>query len=232
MLTRGKMAKLALVTGFEPYGGRADNPSAKLAGALDGITIGGCRIVGRTLPVTLAGLGERIDAAVDEVRPALVVALGLWPGEPMIRLERVAFNLADFDIADNAGARLSDAAILGGGTAALVSTLPLRAIERALLADGIPARLSSTAGTYLCNATLYTLLAALERRRWPAPCGFIHLPYLPGQVAAMMAEARAGRIEINQRADLASMDYAVMERALRIALAVAAQSAAPPPESG
>lgn len=225
------MAKRALVTGFEPYGGRADNPSARLAEALDGATIGDCRVSGRTLPVALAGLGKRVDALLDEVRPELVIALGLWPGEPMIRLERVAFNLADFDLADNAGARLIDADILSGGAAALVSTLPLRAIERALLADGIPARLSSTAGTYLCNATLYTLLATLERRRWPATCGFIHLPYLPEQVAAMMAEARAGRIEINQRADLASMDYAIMERALRIALAVAAD-AAPPPGDG
>ncbi len=218
------MAETALITGFEPYGGRSLNPSAKLAEALDGARIGGLEIVGRKLPVAFAGLAERIEAALDEVQPALVVALGLWPGEPMIRLERVSFNLANFEIADNAGLRLEDAAIAPAGATALAASLPLRAIEQALLAAGIPTRLSNTAGTYLCNATLYTLLAAVERRRWRIPCGFIHLPYLPEQVAGMLVASRAGQIELHQRADLASMDYAIMERALRLALAVTAET--------
>jgi pyroglutamyl-peptidase len=174
------------------------------------------------LPVTFAGLSERLDALLDTVKPALVIALGLFPGEPAIRLERVGLNLADFEITDNAGAKLEDIAIAAGDATARAATLPLRAIEQALLAHDIPARLSTTAGTYLCNATLYSLLAAVERRRWSIPCGFIHLPYLPEQVATMMREARMGRLEINQRADLASMDYGTMERALRIALEVTA----------
>ncbi len=219
------MAETALITGFEPYGGRALNPSAKLALALDGVRIGGFDVVGRGLPVAFAGLAARIEAMLDAVRPKLVIALGLWPGEPMIRLERFGLNLADFEIADNAGVRLEDAAIAPVGTTALAATLPLRAIEQALIAAGIPARLSTTAGTYLCNATLYTLLAAVERRGWNIPCGFIHLPYLTEQVAEMLAEARSGRLEIHQRADFASMDYAVMERALRLALAVTAEAA-------
>jgi pyroglutamyl-peptidase len=219
------MAETALVTGFQPYGGRGTNPSAKLALALDGARIGGLEVVGRSLPVALAGLGERIAAMLDEHRPRLVIALGLWPGEPMIRLERFGLNLADFEIADNAGARPQDTAIIPAGSTALAATLPLRAIQQALLAAGIPARLSNTAGTYLCNATLYTLLAAVEARGWPIPCGFIHLPYLTEQVAEMLAEARAGRLEMHQRADLASMDYAVMERALRLALSVTAEVA-------
>jgi pyroglutamyl-peptidase len=217
------MAETALITGFEPYGNRALNPSAKLALALDGARVGGLDIAGRTLPVALAGLGGRLEAMLDAVRPRLVVALGLWPGEPMIRLERFGVNLANFEIADNAGARLEDTAIAPHGATALPATLPLRAIERALLAEGIPTRLSATAGTYLCNATLYTLLAAVDRRGWRIPCGFIHLPYLPEQVADMLGEARAGRLELHQRADLASMDFAMMERALRLALAVMAE---------
>jgi pyroglutamyl-peptidase len=216
------MAEPALITGFEPYGGRSLNPSAQLADALDGAHIDGLAVVGRKLPVAFAGLAERIDSVLDEVQPALVIALGLWPGEPMIRLERIGFNLANFEIADNAGARLEDAAIAPAGATALAASLPLRAIEQALLAAGIPTRLSNTAGTYLCNATLYTLLAAVERRGWRIPCGFIHLPYLPEQVAEMLIAARAGELELHQRADLASMDYAVMERALRLALAVTA----------
>jgi pyroglutamyl-peptidase len=216
------MAKTALVTGFEPYGGRALNPSAKVALGLDGAEIGGLRVVGRVWPVTFAGLMQRLEAALDEARPALVIALGLCPGEPMIRLERFAVNLADFEIADNAGERLKDAPIARDGATARAATLPLRAIERALLDAGIPTRLSSTAGTYLCNAALYALLGAIERRGWRIPCGFIHLPHLPEQVAALLADAQAGRLAIDQRADLASMDLAVMERAVRLALAIAA----------
>ena len=109
------MAETALITGFEPYGGRALNPSAKLALALDGVRIGGFDVVGRGLPVAFAGLAARIEAMLDAVRPKLVIALGLWPGEPMIRLERFGLNLADFEIADNAGVRLEDAAIAPWG---------------------------------------------------------------------------------------------------------------------
>jgi pyroglutamyl-peptidase len=219
------MAETALVTGFEPYGGRGTNPSATLALALDGARIGGIEVAGRSLPVAFAGLAERIEAMLDAVRPRLIIALGLWPGEPMIRLERFGLNLADFEVPDNAGARLEDTAIIPAGSTARAATLPLRAIQQALLAAGIPVRLSSTAGNYLCNAALYTLLAAIERRGWSIPCGFIHVPYLPEQVAEKLAEARAGRLEMHQRADLASMDYAVMERALRLALAVTAETA-------
>ena len=139
------MAKTALVTGFEAYGGRALNPSAALALALDGTEIGGRRVVGRIWPVAFAGLGQRLEAALDEVQPALVIALGLCPGEPMIRLERFGVNLADFESADNAGDQLKDALIAGDGATARAATLPLRAIQRALLDAGIPARLSNTA---------------------------------------------------------------------------------------
>lgn len=216
------MSPIALITGFEPYGGQARNPSAELAQALDGAAIAGLRIVGRTLPVALDGLPAHIDALLDETRPALVIALGLAPGEPMIRLERFAVNLADFEIPDNAGARLVNAPIASHGVVARAATLPLRAIVAALLTAGIPARLSSSAGAYLCNAALYLLLDALERRRWQVPCGFIHVPSLPEQVAEMLGDGRPGKIR--ERAETASMTLALMESALRRALAVSAEA--------
>lgn len=219
------MTGQALLVGFEPYGGRSVNPSARLAASFDGARAGDLVVAGRVLPVALAGLGKRIEELLEETRPALVVALGLWPGEPMIRLERYAVNLADFAIPDNRDARLEDTPLFGEGAVGLAATLPLRAIERELLAAGIPAQLSTTAGTYLCNATLYHFLAALARRGAGIPCGFIHLPYLPEQVAEMMREARAGRLDMRHRADTASMDYATMERAISIALATAARRA-------
>ncbi len=152
----------------------------------------------------------------------MVIALGLWPGEPTVRLERLAVNLADCTTPDNAGALPRGELLDPNGAPTLSATLPLRAIDAALLAAGIPARLSDTAGTFLCNATLYTLLRAIERRGQRIPCGFIHLPYLPQQVAEMLSGARTGRVDLPHGGDFASMDVATMERALRISLAVTA----------
>jgi pyroglutamyl-peptidase len=211
--------KTIVVTGFEPYGGRQVNPAAEVAKALDGATIDGFAVIGAILPVSQRGLRERLEALLTELRPAIAICLGLAPGEPMIRLERFGLNLLDFEIADNDGARLADAPIEADGGTAVRASLPLRAIERALLDAGIPVRLSSTAGTFLCNATLYSLIRLLEMRFPAALGGFIHLPYLPLQVAQLLADGkRDRRLELAQRSDVASMDLATQLRAVRIAM--------------
>ena len=137
-----------LVTGFAPYGGRGRNPSAEIAAALDGRNIGGMAVIGRKLPVSLEGIGSVLGALIEEIAPRVVISLGLWPGAPLIRIERVALNLADFEIADNAGRLASDEPILGNGVTALYATLPIRKIERRMLEAGIPARISNSAGTW------------------------------------------------------------------------------------
>ncbi len=211
--------KTVVVSGFEPYGGRRINPAAEVAKAVDGSTIDGYAVIGAILPVSQRGLRERLEALLTELRPAVVVSLGLAPGEAMIRLERFGLNLLDFEIADNDGARLADAPIEANGGVAVRASLPLRAIERALLESGIPARLSSTAGTFLCNATLYSLVRLLEERFPAALGGFIHLPYLPEQVAQLLADGkRDRRLELAQRSDIASMDLATQIRAVTIAM--------------
>lgn len=208
-----------LVTGFEPYGGRSANPSALVAQGLDGTEIEGARVTGRLLPVTFRHLPDRITGLLAETEPAIVVSLGLWPGEPMIRLERVAFNSIDCEIPDNEGTVLTDAQVMPDAPAGLPSRLPLRSLLNALLAAGIPARLSSSAGTFLCNATMYTFLRATESHRPVVPCGFVHLPYLPEQVADIVREARDHRtLELHQRADLSSMSLEMMMEAVRIIL--------------
>ena len=211
-----------LLTGFEPYGGRSLNPAFETMRALDGRAIAGADVVGRPLPVSLKRLGEVMAQHLAEVKPHAVIALGLWPGEPMIRLERIGINVADFEIADNEGSRPGDSMVAADGSPAQVTTLPLRAIETALLAEGIPVRISSTAGTFLCNACLYTLLALLEAQgRRQVPAGFIHVPYAPAQVAQMLGDLRAESVlELHQRADLASMDLMTTVRAIEIAIAV------------
>jgi pyroglutamyl-peptidase len=144
----------ALITGFEPYGGRRVNPSAEVVKRLDGAKVEALTVLGRILPVSYRSLQAKIDSLLDEFEPALVLSLGLRPGDPTIRIERVAVNLADFEIADNDGALIRNEPLQGGSPAAMLSTLPLRSIEQALLSAGIPARVSNTAGTFLCNATL------------------------------------------------------------------------------
>jgi pyroglutamyl-peptidase len=211
-----------LITGFEPYGGRGRNPAAEIAKAVDGRTIEGRLVVGKTLPVSYRGLAPRLAALIEKHNPVVAISLGLWPGEPMIRLERFGLNLADFEIADNDGAILMDAAIEANGANGLFASLPLRAIEQALLADGIPARLSGTAGTFLCNATLYSLMSIIQNRSPAIVGGFIHVPYMPEQVALMLADTRhERRLELHQRSDLASMELSVQIRAVSIAIATA-----------
>lgn len=214
------MAKrVALVTGFEPYGGRGLNPAFEIMRRLDGTEIAGTPVVGRGLPVSYRELRGRIEGLLEHHDPQLVVALGLWPGTPMIRLERIAINVADFEIPDNDGAYVTDEPLQANGSNALKATLPLRRIEAALLAGGIPAHVSNTAGTFLCNATMFEFLHGLEARGRAVPCGFIHVPYMPEQVADLLARNRAERrLEREQRADLASMDLDVMVRAVRLAI--------------
>jgi pyroglutamyl-peptidase len=215
---------VALVTGFEGYGGRGRNPAGETAMALDGRTIGGVRVVGRRLPVSFKKLAAGLTGAMDEVKPDIVISLGLWPGEPVIRMERIGINVADFEIPDNEGTRPTDAPVSGNGAPAALATLPNRPIRDALLAAGIPARISSTAGTFLCNATLYTALAHAETKRRRPLTGFMHVPYLPEQVAELLQTVEdERRLEQHQRADTASMELATMVKAVEIAIATTAK---------
>jgi pyroglutamyl-peptidase len=201
-----------LVTGFEPFAGLDRNPSAEVARQLDGRMIGGAPVVARILPVSLERYRAALAAAIEEVRPGLVIALGLAQGEASIRIERIGTNLADFEIADNDGAVAADRPVETGGPPARLSTIPIAAIEAALLSEGIPAHSSTTAGAYLCNACLYSLLGLAEAADPAFPCGFIHLPYLPEQVARLITDDR------RTRRDTASMGLETMVRAVEIAI--------------
>ena len=208
-----------LLTGFEPYGGRGVNPSGEVVKSLDGSRINGYEVVGRTIPVSFKTIRQRLEALIKDCRPAAVVSLGLWPGEPVIRLERFAVNLTDFEIPDNDGLYLDRGNISAEGEVALRATLPLRQIVAQMLAAGIPARISNSAGTFLCNATLFCALQTIKDLELTTLCGFVHLPYLPGQVAELIADLKKERqSELHQRADLASMHLATMTRAVEISL--------------
>jgi pyroglutamyl-peptidase len=207
-----------LLTGFESYGGRSINPSEQVVKRIAGAEIGGVRVIGHTLPVSYAELGTRIAALIEEVRPRAVICLGLWPGTPMLRLERIAVNIADFEIPDNVGL-MTRGPVVEGGAPAYLSTLPIHAIHDRLLDAGIPARLSGSAGTFLCNALMYHALRSCAEHTLRSPCGFMHLPYLPEQVSALLLQMREGaKVELHQRADLASMALSTQVEGVRVAI--------------
>ena len=205
-----------LLTGFESYGGRSLNPAEQVVKRLAGTEIGGVRVRGHTLPVNYVELGARIASLIEEVRPRAVICLGLWPGTPLLRLERIAVNIADFEIPDNVG-HMTRGPVVEGGAEAYRSTLPIHAIQDRLLAAGIPARLSGSAGSLQCADVP---CAARAEHAPGVPCGFIHLPYLPEQVASLLLQMREwAKVELHQRADLASMALDVQIEAVRLAIA-------------
>lgn len=217
----------ALVTGFAAYGGRSLNPASEVALALNGTRIGQVEVTGVCLPVSLSEAPQCLTGLIDELAPDITLCLGLWPGEPMIRLERIALNRADFEIPDQTGCLARDEVLDPTGPDGLCATIPIQDALLAMWHQDIPARLSGTAGTYLCNATMYHLLNHARLRRPGMLAGFMHLPYLPAQVAALLSDLREAQIlELHQRADLASMDLATMLEAVRITLSVSAAKVA------
>lgn len=164
-----------LLTGFEPFGGAASNPGWQAVRALHGTRIAGHRIVARELPVEFGESLKRLRAMIREVRPDVVICVGLAASRGAVSLERIAINLDDARIPDNAGRQPIDTAIVEGGPAAWFSSLPIKAIHAAIGAAGIPVEVSQTAGTYVCNHVFYGLMHALRRRR-RVRAGFIHVP--------------------------------------------------------
>ncbi len=176
---------VALVTGFDAFGGERRNPSQEIACALDGAIIAGHRIVGATLPTAFERALPALDALLARHAPALVLALGLAGGRSEIALERVALNLIDARIADNAGAQPVDVRIVENAPNAYFSTLPVKTMLARLRKAGIPATLSLSAGSFVCNQVFFGLAHALATRYALARGGFVHVPSLPEQAARL-----------------------------------------------
>lgn len=172
-----------LITGFEPFGGEDINPSWEVARALHGQNIAGWPVVAERLPCVFAQSLPALKAAIKRHRPRAVLALGLAGSRSAISFERVAINWADARIADNAGQQPLDEPVDTHGPAAYFTRLQIKALAQAVRAQGLPADLSYSAGSFVCNQVFYGLMHAL-RRRLTVPAGFIHLPPLPEQAAA------------------------------------------------
>jgi pyroglutamyl-peptidase len=170
-----------LVTGFEPFGGQSLNPSWEVAHALHGWTLEGAQITSVQLPCVFAQALPALQQALAQHHPDIVLALGQAEGRCDFSVERVAINVMDARVADNAGAQPIDVPVIAGGPAAYFSTLPIKSLVAGLKAAGFPASVSQTAGTFVCNQVFYALQHTLAGLG--VHSGFVHLPLLPEQAA-------------------------------------------------
>jgi pyroglutamyl-peptidase len=178
-----------LVTGFDPFGGDAINPSWLAVRSLDGTQVEGMRIVAAQLPTVFGRSLVVLRELLQRHRPALVVCTGQAGGRAALSLERIAVNVNDARIPDNAWAQPVDTPVVDGGPAAYFSSLPIKAMLAALEAAGIAGEVSQTAGTFVCNHVFYGLMHELATRTELAGIrgGLIHVPWLPEQGQPSMA---------------------------------------------
>ena len=142
--------------------------------------------------------GDLVCAAMERERPDLVLCVGQAAGRPAITPERVGINLMDASIPDNAGAQPQEQPVIPGGPAAYFSTLPVKALAEAILDAGVPAAVSNSAGTFVCNQLLYRVLDAIERRYPGMRGGFIHVPCLPEQARRLGKEKTIPSLELEE----------------------------------
>ena len=170
--------KKLLITGFEAFGGESINPAWEAVLLLPD-QIGDYHLTKLCLPVTFGGGTEKVLRTATELRPDVILCIGQAGGRSAITPEFVGINLRHATIPDNSGVQPKDEPIIPDGNAAYFSTLPVRNIVEKLTASGLPAQVSYSAGAYVCNDVLYTLLARYENTS--TKVGFIHVPYCTEQ---------------------------------------------------
>ncbi len=195
-----------LVTGFEPFGDEPRNPSWEICERLPR-TIAGLRVEILRVPCEFRHAIEATAEAIERHDPRLVLCLGLAGGRTHMSVERVAINVDDARIADNAGAQPIDDAVAANGPPAYFATLPVKAMVAAMHAAAVPAEVSNSAGTYVCNHLMYGVLHFLAASGRDARAGFIHVPYSEEQVLG--------------KRGVASMSLATMVRGVEAAITAA-----------
>jgi pyroglutamyl-peptidase len=166
-----------LLTGFEPFAGAASNSSWDAVERVSETWSGSAELVIELLPVTFAGASASMRELIEHHNPDLVIGVGLADGRAAITPERVAINLEDARIPDNAGDQPEDRAVDPDGPVVYISGLPVKEIAAAIREAGIPSQVSDTAGTYVCNSLMYSTMRAVEGTDVIA--GFIHVPCSP-----------------------------------------------------
>ncbi len=175
-----------LLTGFEAYGHTPRNPAESVARSLDGKLIGGAEIIARIVPNNFFECIDFVWAAIADIEPDIVVMMGEYGGRATITVERIAQNFNDstrYGLADNNGLSLQGRLTVPDGPSAYYTTLPIRAMVKAMRESGIPADISDAPGTFCCNHLMYGVLHRIYSNSPPIRAGWVHLPYLPSVAA-------------------------------------------------
>ena len=165
-----------LVTGFEPFGDEKINPSWKAVKALPD-ELGGATLVKVQLPVSFRRVRKLLPRLIVKEKPDVVLLTGQAGGRPNVTVERVAINVMDSETPDNDGFAPEDEPVFEGAPSAYFATIPVKAIVKALRRAGIPAGVSNTAGTYVCNTAMFTALHTIAVAGMETKAGFIHVPF-------------------------------------------------------
>ena len=181
-------AGVLLVTGFEPFGREEINSSELVARALHEQSIGGSTVVSVVLPCVFATAPGAMQQAIEQWQPRLVLALGQAAGRNELSLERVAINVIDATIEDNAGQQPTDVPVVVDGPPSHFTTLPVKAMVNAMRDAGLPAGLSNSAGTFVCNQVFYCLQQYYASSQSSVPSGFMHVPLLSEQTSMRGAD--------------------------------------------
>ncbi|AHL23369.1 pyroglutamyl-peptidase I [Thermococcus nautili] len=170
-----------LVTGFEPFGGEEINPSWEAVKALPE-ELNGATLLKVQLPVSFTRVREILPRLITKERPDIVLLTGQAGGRPNVTVERVAINVMDSTMPDNDGFKPEDEPVFEGAPDAYFATIPIKAVVKALRKAGIPAGVSNTAGTYVCNTAMFTALHTIAVSGMETKAGFIHVPFSHAQV--------------------------------------------------
>lgn len=200
--------KSIIITAFAPFGGEKINPTELILNNLPD-EIEGFNIEKLLLPVEFTNCVEPLHELLTVLDPSAIIMLGQAGGRAAITPERIAINIMDAIIPDNSGYMPRDLPITEGGNEAYFSTLPLRDIESAITENGILCKISNTAGTYVCNCLMYSVMAAIRKSSRSILAGFIHVPYSDEQV-----------LGIADRENTPHMSVKDMTCAIRIAIQV------------
>jgi len=179
-----------LLTAFDPFGGADINPALE-AVKLVSETLPGVEILKLEVPTVFGKSIETVTEAIDRQQPDAVLCIGQAGGRPDLTPERIAINIDDARIPDNEGRQLLDTPVVPGGPAAYFSTLPVKAMAAAIREAGLPASVSNTAGTFVCNHLMYGVLHHLAIHCPQVRGGFMHVPFIPSQVTHRPAPSMA-----------------------------------------
>lgn len=198
-----------LVTGFDPFGGEKVNPAYEAVKMLPD-EIAGAEIMKREIPTVFDKGGDSVEQLIHELSPDIVLNVGQAGGRSAMCMEKVAINLQDARIKDNEGNQPLDKPVRADGETAYFSSLPVKAMVEEMKKKGIPAAVSYTAGTYVCNDVMYRVAYLISKEKLPIRSGFIHVPYAPEQV-------------VDKPAGTASMSLAMIAQGIECAIEAAVE---------